>query len=438
MKFARFIAVIACALLAGCGSEAPKPSTPVKLQYQPAPVDNPLKGFLPFRGDFQDAFPHSMEWAYFPLRDLMDGPDSFTFDQTFEPALNEIAGRGHQTVLRIYVDYPGEPSGVPSFLLEGGLKMNSYTNYGGGKSPDYTNEKFIAAMESFITEFGKKYDGDPRIGFITVGLLGFWGEWHTYPHENWFPDETIQNRILNAYTKAFQKTKLLIRRPAADSPNLPIGYHDDSFAFSTLPTIEWHFMSLMRRAGTTNIWRRQPIGGELRPELQTNIWMRPIPPEPKAEDFAECVRQTHASFLIGHGLFSQRLPDEDRTRALEAAHSLGYEIHIAEVTIPDIHKGDPVEIILQVENRGVAPFYYDWEVQLDINGETTKTDLRLSQVVPGNSVEWRPSASFDPPVGEHPVKIRVVNPMKGGMSFHFANEEQQTNGWLDLGTLTVM
>jgi len=437
MRSAWLIALATGALLVGCFVRPPKNQTPVKLQYKQAPPDNPLKGFFPFRGDFGDTFPHSLEWAHFPLRDLMDGPDSFTFEKTFEPALMEIAARGHQTVLRIHVDQPGQPTGVPQFLLDGGLKMTAYDDHGGGQSPDYSDENLIKAFESFIRAFGKKYDGDPRIGFITVGLLGFWGEWHTYPHESWFPNEAIQNRVLNAYNQSFKKTKLMVRRPAANSPNLPIGYHDDSFAFSTLPTVEWHFVSLLRNAGLTNHWHMHPIGGEVRPELQTNIWMRPIPAEPKAEDFAECVRLTHASFLTGHRLFSTSLPDEDRKRAIEAAHSLGYEIHIAEVTIPEVRSGDPVEVILKVENRGVAPFYYDWEVQLEINGVIAKTDLQLSKVLPG-TIAWRPSVKMELPVGEHTVKIRVVNPMKGGKQFHFANEEQGSDGWLELGSLRVM
>lgn len=430
--------LITAVIWLGCqpdGKTPPEPR-PVMLEYAPAPADNPLKGFLPFRGDFGETFPHSMEWAHFPLRELMTGPGAFTFDQVFEPALNEIAARGHQTVLRIHVDYPGEPSGVPQFLIDGGLKFNEYSDHGGGQSPNYGDENLISALEAFIAEFGRRYDGDSRIGFITVGLLGFWGEWHTYPHEDWFADVTVQNRILNAYTRAFKTTKFLVRRPTGDSPMLPIGYHDDSFAFSTLPTVEWHFMALMQNAGTTNAWQTQPIGGEIRPELQTNLWMNPIPPEPKAENFAACVRQTHASFLIAHRVFSEHLPAENLERARIAAESLGYEIYVAEVLIPAITAGQPVKVKLGLENRGTAPFYYDWDVQLRINSET-KTDWKLSELLPGKITNWEHAVTIKLPPGEHPVAIRVVNPLKTGRLFHFANKDQNADGWLELGTVKV-
>jgi len=68
----------------------------------PRPEANPLKGFIPFAGDW-DAFPHSMEWSYFPLDSVVTGPG--TYDWTaFDAELDEIAARGHQTALRFYLD----------------------------------------------------------------------------------------------------------------------------------------------------------------------------------------------------------------------------------------------------------------------------------------------------------------------------------------------
>ena len=127
----------------------------------------------------------------------MDDFDSYTFYKTLEPNLNEIASRNHQAIFRVYLDFPIEPTGIPSFLMNG-LGKHPYTEYGGGVSPDYSNETLISTLESLIGELGKEYDGDDRIGFIQLGMLGFWGEWHTYPHDEWFPDATIQNRILYA------------------------------------------------------------------------------------------------------------------------------------------------------------------------------------------------------------------------------------------------
>lgn len=45
---------------------------------------------------------------------------------------------------------------------------------GGGLTPDYGNETLLKALTQFVRALGKKYDGDRRIAFIHLGLLGFW------------------------------------------------------------------------------------------------------------------------------------------------------------------------------------------------------------------------------------------------------------------------
>src|SRR5258708_36633532 len=84
----------------------------LSLDYAPAPADNPLKGFMPFYDAYGSAdtpiandFPHSMEYFYVPLRDLMNGPNSFTFATAMEPQLQSINNWVHQAVMLVYLDY---------------------------------------------------------------------------------------------------------------------------------------------------------------------------------------------------------------------------------------------------------------------------------------------------------------------------------------------
>ncbi|MEN8871697.1 MAG: hypothetical protein ABF380_12710, partial [Akkermansiaceae bacterium] len=45
----------------------------VPLQYHPAPIDNPLKGLVPYASTWkkEEKFPHSMEFQYFAMGGLM-------------------------------------------------------------------------------------------------------------------------------------------------------------------------------------------------------------------------------------------------------------------------------------------------------------------------------------------------------------------------------
>ena len=193
----------------------------VELQYAPAAVENPLKGLVPYAGP-KDRFPHTMEFNYVGLAELLKGYEDFDW-KPLERLLNDIAGRGHQAVIRIYLEYPGKTNVIPKFLLDDGLKVHKYLNtntqpldHAPVETPDYESPLLRRALKNFIVALGKKYDGDPRLGFITAGLLGTWGEWHTYPREDLFASKTVQSEVMEAYEAAFKTTRVLLRYPAGD------------------------------------------------------------------------------------------------------------------------------------------------------------------------------------------------------------------------------
>jgi hypothetical protein len=403
------------------------------LTPQASPVDNPLKGFLPYRGTY--AFPHSMEWFYVPLKDLMSGPSTFTFATGLEPLLSDIASRGHQAVFRVYLDYPSLATGVPQFLIDGGLVMRAYTDYGGGLSPDYENPNLVAALEAFIAAFGAKYDGDPRVGFITEGLLGFWGEWHTYPHDSWFASVATQNDVLHGFANALTKTELLVRKPTADSPTLPVGYHDDSFAYETLPPTTSNFWPLILAAGQQDIWTTQPIGGELRPEIQSTVFDSP-PVSP--DDYSTCVTTTHASWLINQTAFDPSFTGAKLTRAIAGSAMLGYDLRVTSARVSLPSDGSPAELDLRVSNEGVAPFYYDWPIDVAVlegNAvvQTWHPPWRLTALLPGSVTEL--STTMNVPQlssgGPYTIGVRVLNPLAQGPALRFGDAEQESV-WLRL------
>ena len=92
----------------------------VLLEYAPGPVANPLKGLVPYAGDENMHFPHSLEFNYVGFADLVKGYEEFDW-QPLEELLNEISGRGHQAVFRIYLEYPDKTNVIPKFLLDDGL-----------------------------------------------------------------------------------------------------------------------------------------------------------------------------------------------------------------------------------------------------------------------------------------------------------------------------
>lgn len=428
------------------------------LEYAPAPVDNPLKGLVPYQGDVRNMFPHSLEFNYLSYSSLVKGYDKFDW-QPLETMLNDISSRGHQAVFRIYLEYPDEKTGIPPFLVKDGLKITKYPNaYSSLKppsqaeTPNYEDKNLRRSLNAFILALGKKYDGDPRIGFITAGLLGSWGEWHTDPRTELFASKIVQKEVLDAYTAAFQVTPVLLRYPVGENNDnnaansqLKFGYHDDSFAWATLDTGKkdqnWFYMSSLKSAGAAaeSKWKTAPIGGEIRPEAWGEVFDE-HPRKPEIQNFRKCVEATHASWVMDSGMFKQQ--DSGRIeRAAAEVRKMGYEFHVPTVKIGKVTAGKlPVNVDLV--NRGVAPFYYDWPIEF---GAVAGGKLSKSFAGTGKLIGLLPAAPTRTwqdlldvqglTAGKYQLVMRVPNRLPKGHPVKFANKSQDADlaGWLTLG-----
>ena len=435
------------------------PVAAAKLEYAPAPVDNPLKGLVPYAGDVRDRFPHSMEFGYLPLSALVVGEEEYDW-KPLEKPLDRIADRGHQAVFRVYLEYPGKPGAIPAYLTRAGLKVHKYKNTNTAphpptdvETPDYADPRLRACLTHFIRELGRRYDGDPRVGFITAGLLGTWGEWHTYPRNELFASKGVQAEVMDAYEAAFATTPILLRYPAGDTSDAHaansgrrMGYHDDSFAWATLDTgakdENWFFMPTLKAAGPAALdkWKTRPIGGEIRPEAWGQVFDA-TPRLPSIQNFRACVEATHATWLMDSGMFETRQSDERIARATDAVRRMGYEFHVPTVTIAEVVDGK-IAVGVALENRGVAPFYYPWKAEYGLiaDGALKKTlastDV-LTGLLPGDAPRvWADTLDVASlPAGHYTLALRVPNPHPKGPPLRFANASQDRHlpGWLSLG-----
>ncbi len=428
-----------------------------KLDYAPAPVDNPLKGLVPYQDDVRTRFPHSLEFNYLPYSAIVKGYDQFDW-QPLEQMLDDIAGRGHQTVVRIFLEYPGKKGVIPKFLVDDGLTIHRYINTNTAplpptqvETPDYENANLRRSLNNFILAFGQKYDGDPRLGFITAGLLGTWGEWHTYPKDELFASKTVQNEVMDAYEAAFKITPVLLRYPAgerdphkANNAQRNFGYHDDSFAWATLHTGKeddsWFYMTALKVAGpqAEAKWKTSPIGGEIRPEAWGKVFDSNSKSK-KIQNFRQCVDQTHVTWLMDSGMFEKKQSEARIANATTEVRRMGYEFHASSFSVN--RNNNKLNVQLDVENRGVAPFYYNWQVEWGIlSGDKVlksfPASVKLRDQLPGPKPQtWSDTLDLQAMnAGKYTLAIRIMNPLKSGQPVRFANRTQDANavGWLSI------
>ena len=218
-----------------------------------------------------------------------------------------------------------------------------------------------------------------------------------------FATPDVQRRILLAFNSSFSTTGLLVRYPDVTGGLAPstlrIGFHDDSFDQDTLGSQHWTFMQRMRDANATTRYMAVPIGGEVRPELQTCIFEDDIDASclgaggltPLA--FIPCAEDTHSSWQWDHQLFTERIRDQpaaDVARARAAAEKLGYAFHLEALQVAEAPDGSSFSVTCTVRNVGVAPAYYP--VTLSLTYPCGAAEV-LPIVLSGHISELQPSTA---------------------------------------------
>ena len=197
--------------------------------FSPAPttndLNNPHKGFMLWGTDYANGAPDNHYGAtiyhiYVPWREIE------TSDQVFEwgrfetnhllPILNDHPDATF--VLRPVADYPdGENSGItlfysggelardfPAFLTNAPFSIPAYPytscdGDGPGITPDWNHPAMITQLVQFVQAFAARYDGDPRLTAVQVGLLGLWGEWHQSGCDDRAPSNAVKIAVRDAY-----------------------------------------------------------------------------------------------------------------------------------------------------------------------------------------------------------------------------------------------
>lgn len=493
---------------------SPDPSLAVhSLSYAPGPLDNPIKGFAPFffKGTNyeQKSLPHSMIWSYFALSEVQNNPsDCNSFDWSIlEQMLDETASTGRQAMIRFYVEYPGGTgshpgNGIPPCVIG---KVDMRTNgFWGTVSPDYDDPDMIDAFAKFTAAFGARYDGDPRLGIVHMGLIGLWGEWHTWPYDrdtadgypDLFPTDATLCSVANAFDAAFSQTQLQIRYPdLACAPSANFGAHDDSWPYKefrsgstnakgmTLPVSMngWPdaFLERAMNGAAENKWINQSVGGEVRPEIQGNLPAAWPNGAGQVDNVKAAIELGHFSTSINEQGVGGYNPTDPNVQAI--VRLMGYELYARNAYFNNSVSGS-FKVGVQIENRGVARFYYPWTVIIGLkNGsgsivQTWNTTWDITKVQPLQIrafPDWNVGADptylpfgypmyYDTtlsaagvPSGSYTLVMRVKNPLENiteasvrdniapyqpflpAKKLRFANAAQNADGWLSLGSISI-
>lgn len=415
---------------------------------QAAVTRNPMKGFAGWSGETtpKNGYPYTIEYIRLPLNSVIKGEGNYDWSQ-LETALNAAKGRGLNSIVRFSPDIPAAPgtakgvnTGIPQYLVDEGLVVAYDNKSYSGLSLNYTEERVMQCLLDFIEAFGTRYDGDPRLVAVEAGLIGHWGEWHISAG---IPAATMyQYRdVIEKYEANFHTTHVMLRKAWMFDyrhKTYAVGLHNDLFGSPDYSADESIENLVKLRAD--KLWKEHPIGGELIPTLQTQIFTGAE--SARTVDFKRRAAESHTSFLLARRV--QNLSGNNLQNAIEAASSLGYDLAVTQASYNEIIEGGAkIKLGVTIENRGIAPFYYKWPVEVQIcrSGDpvwTITPDWDIRSVAAQGTKQFKCSINnIGLAEGEYTIRMRVSNAMEGGLPIVFANEEATADGWIDLAAFQV-
>ncbi len=200
------------------------------------------------------------------------------------------------------------------------------------------------------------------------------------------------NLVFGWYKKYFKKTRIQVRYPMSQAKGSGIGYHDDSFAHSTLDgepnggeTVSWFFWPLVTDQGQTDFWKTSVMGGETRPELQKEIFEPGYPAGTShKQDFFQCLDVTHATYMLHHDAFAGNGYTGTELANARRAHAyMGYNFQVTKVTAAE-ETSSTISVSVTIKQIGLAPFYYPLNLGLNCRGMKLKRVRGVQSLLPGN------------------------------------------------------
>lgn len=399
--------------------------------FHPVPLESTINTVQPHTGivlwfdnNYNRTDVIQLEYSYMLYDTVVQ--DSGIYDWTFvDDLLADIASRGHQAVLRFRFVYPGYPTSVPAYIR----KRSDYHETVGESEglptsfPDWSNSELQRFTMEFYSRFSSRYDNDPRLAFLQMGF-GLWAEYHIYDGPfvlgETFPDKSYQSSFFIHLDTVFKETPWSISIDAADADYAPFstqtalkdidfGLFDDSFMHEEhedYNTDCWDFFDRKR-------YLRNPAGGEF--SYYTDYDQEHVLDETGIHgvSWEEAAETFHITYMIGNDQ-----PDYQSMNRIKAAGMIcGYKFHITGFLV------SADSSIVEIENRGVAPPYYD--VFVAVNG--VRSDISLKHLAPGERVVCLIPAGGDTP--ELRIECdRLVAPQKIGFEAHLDGVNFIRNG----------
>lgn len=406
---------------------------PGMVSVTPAEYDNafknPLKGFRGDAGDKYTTVTFSSFWWDQLEDNASDGIDKFI--AAADEAWKNFPEQNVKAIPSVQLEWPGDPH-WPSDMTDG----------------DYTSVEFQQRLERFIQKMGEAWDNDPRVAYIRMAIIGWWGEMQSP-----YPSMEVQKILGESFDKYFKnkkvQTNIIIRFGYMTENN--VGVYWDSYGHWGQQYVFDFFASEENK----DLWKKYPIGGETAFDFGEPLGSSPNDAVANHLDrLLEVFRYTHCTYIGWISGYNKTDPVITKNAA-EIQKALGYrfvldQVNYSQTVIP----GGNLEVSFSVKNTGSAPIYYNWPVEISLLDPDTRQPVWTDTFKNVDITTWQPADDYittplysvqdsftipaDLPTKEYIVALSILDP-EGGMlpAVRFANQNYFNGGRHPMGIIGV-
>jgi len=443
-----------------------------QITFYPKEIDsvlyNPFMGWVPWAHTAENYAeqPFKLVMASITWKELETQKGQFDFAGIeTKNKFDYWKSKGVKIILQFNMDYPDNEKhmDIPDWLyseIEGKGTWYNYHNENTkmGFSPDYKNKVLIENHKRLISKLAERYDNDPRVFMLLIGSCGHWGEWHTTYIEDKkaagvFPTIEYSNQYVQHYVDYFKNKPLSMRYPSEIGDKNHLGLFNNCFG-SYDQTQRW-FLDWALEGHTDgynpgythppmpNFWLDAPSGGEFGyyPGLQ---WLE----DSAMEETLRQARETHISWLGPCCPVQIEVGDKLQPNIDKMMKTMGYRFVITSVTHADtIKAGDTLDISMDWLNKGVAPFYFDWPIEISLANSSGKIVARstanddITTILPDEELtNFTPNLKIpsDLPKGQYKLCVAILDPETNKPGIQLAIDGKRSDGRYSLSTVDVV
>ncbi len=291
-----------------------------------------------------------------------------------------------------------------------------------------TDPRFIKLFCEAVKKLGERFDSNPYFDAIDISLPGAWGEGHDL--ELYRKEEII--KIFDTYIEAFKNTQLIGQCHRPDflyyvKSKASIGWRGDGLGE---PNHTERYPSNI--AQIAEFWKTAPVSFESYWWL--GEWKR------KGWDIDEIIERTLEWHISSFNPKSTPIPYEWKEKIEYWLSKMGYHFSVDNFSYPEnATAGDEIQMVIKIDNIGVAPCYHRIPLSIKLQGEdeyTFETDIDIRKWMPGKHTE---TMNIKLPekitAGDYDIKISIYNDV--AKTVYLATNALCDGRWYTLGKIKL-